>query len=443
MALLVAALEGQSRELLDTLLMRLPTWVRRDERMLRFLTHENQVQAVWVRFLDGNTHWWSSLSWQARILCIYRAAKEDVAPGAVASLADDHPFVRAALAICRARSCPREASQLSRQAHDLIEQTVAQQVWDRTEPLDLYPILPLCGPRKVTYCEGYPWLTVEERHQGVTRTPHAMCPRAGYPYACFVDHVTAEASTFRFPQVGSRLYPDLARSWQYWSWLELLHACGVIPNPPNIAAPGGYVQQLSGWINRINEIRSRLRCRHCQAMMVPNYGYGRHLPIYRVTVFGCTQAGAEHNHDIYLSHCWACKQIIDSRDIGAPKVGNRYICLHCGSGPMNPTDFRQGDICPACGAPDMIVEGRHPPTRRCTTCGRLITLPPRNKVTGSGALPANARWYTHLLHGDNVTVEDLYPRGNIAGPPDDDAYYESLAEYYEDTTGEVDLGLVE
>lgn len=178
---------------------------------------------------------------------------------------------------------------------------------------------------------------------------------------------------------GARIYPNLELDWKDWSLLELLESCGVTPKHPELRTSDEYVNKVAGWINRLNEVRSHLGCSVCGQVMIPNYTYALNLlSAYRVTVFSCQQQG--HDQNIYLSHCWACEGFIDSRESHL-RVEAYYLCLRCGSGPQRSEFYRQGDICPKCGAFE-LSETR---TRifKCEKCGHSIYLPPTHKLTGN------------------------------------------------------------
>ncbi len=176
---------------------------------------------------------------------------------------------------------------------------------------------------------------------------------------------------------GACLYAECSQEWRNWSLLELIEATGVVPDLPELQKPDEYVSKLSGWVNRLNEIRERLRCSVCKQMMIPNYKYAKNLARYNMTVASC-QSGEGHDQNIYLNHCWACREIIDSRE-SRIQVEKRYICIHCGSGPQKSDTYTQGDICPKCGARGMTGEGR---SRLCSACNHSIRLPAAHHLTG-------------------------------------------------------------
>src|SRR5262249_31181808 len=137
---------------------------------------------------------------------------------------------------------------------------------------------------------------------------------------------------------------------------------------------------LAGWLNRLNEIRERLRCSYCGHLMKPRMKYAKNLARYNATVVNC-DGGVGHDHDIYLNHCWACRVIIDSPE-SPIRVDGFYLCVHCGSGNAKSNIFTKGDGCPKCGAPEMRTSHRK---CVCVSCQHTIRLPADHNLTGPRA----------------------------------------------------------
>lgn len=243
--------------------------------------------------------------------------------------------------------------------------------------------------------------------------------RGGRPAATLAQEgiPLAQAQEDVFYQMrGAHIQPLRTLSWQNWSLHELLASARVTPDLRDLRAPEEYVSLLTGWVNRLIDIRERLKCRHCGGVMRPHYGYARHLAAYRVTIISCPAEGSEHDKDVYLNHCWACSSIIDSRD-SRHQAGGLYICEACGSAPRPPREddkvdidataraqrlaelrqmsaagvghraeltadtFAQGDICPRCGAEGMLF--RHASIyRKCWRCDHQLDIPAAEKRTG-------------------------------------------------------------
>lgn len=183
---------------------------------------------------------------------------------------------------------------------------------------------------------------------------------------------------------GARIYPDQSFDWRKWSLAEYFEALGVVTTHEELRLPEEYVTRLSGWVNRINDIRERIRCRGCKNIMVADKGYAKHLAAYNATVFHCKAMtpGCFHDRGVYLSHCWACHRPIDSRQARFKSPSNYYICLECGSGEKKSVTFTQGDLCPACGTANMQLEPIPSREMVCRSCDHAITLPGENSITG-------------------------------------------------------------
>ena len=110
-----------------------------------------------------------------------------------------------------------------------------------------------------------------------------------------------------------------------------------------------FLIKLAGYLNRVREVVSRMRCRECGQLMAPDINYSRTsvyefengrivqkdmAAAYRVTVFFCKNDWCGSFDDrVYLSHCisHACHSLIDSRDCSTKCDQGRYVCLECGS----------------------------------------------------------------------------------------------------------------
>lgn len=240
--------------------------------------------------------------------------------------------------------------------------------------------MPYCKPTevKVKYCEGKLWEREEIQTTGEAKiVTSAYCPRARNNCNLFEPN---RSSNSNFGLYGARLSAECSQDWKNWSLLELFKAVDIVPSMPDLRKPEDYLPKLSGWINRINEIRSRLKCSVCEDIMPHNIEYSQFSTRFRVTVFSYKH-GEGHDHNIYLNECWGCSEIIDSREsrYQSPEK-NYYICIHCGSGTQHSNTYTQGDICPKCGTIGMKVSKRY---RNCHSCNHSIKLPEERKITGS------------------------------------------------------------
>ena len=173
---------------------------------------------------------------------------------------------------------------------------------------------------------------------------------------------------------------NIDADWRHWTLLEFIEVCNIDIKIINLFNKYEYVPKMCGWVNRINEIRERLRC-SCGRTLISNKKYSKNLAAYNATVFNCKEEG-NHDKNVYISHCWACREIIDSRENKQKYNNEMYLCLECGSGPIKSNDFTQGDICPKCGTRDMAyISDKY---RKCINmeCEHEIRIPPTHKITG-------------------------------------------------------------
>ncbi|OYD89520.1 hypothetical protein CDG77_18685 [Nostoc sp. 'Peltigera membranacea cyanobiont' 213] len=373
------------------LIDRLPDGVKYKEPILQsfhFLLPEDQIRLVWSFIADGSLFIWHYLSREAKILCVYRLAKENTNISLFITefkrIHNTNPendnLIRCVLKILWAKEHPNRSNEVFQEVHELLINYVIQYAKNSTEPINLDPLLPYCKPTevKVKYCEGKLWEREEIQTTGEAKIViSAYCPRARNNCNLFEPN---RSSNSNFGLYGARLSAECSQDWKNWSLLELFKAVDIVPSMPDLRKPEDYLPKLSGWINRINEIRSRLKCSVCEDIMPHNIEYSQFSTRFRVTVFSCKH-GEDHDHNIYLNECWGCSEIIDSREsrYQSPEK-NYYICIHCGSGTQHSNTYTQGDICPKCGTIGMKVSKRY---RNCHSCNHSIKLPEERKITGS------------------------------------------------------------
>ncbi len=413
----------------------LPPWLDDVDILLRFRSPRSQVDIVWRHPISTRYARWRYLSWQAKILMIYRLAFERSLRTEQLPDGDDNPFVAAVLDLLAASRNTVSKGTAFRWAHERIQDAIVTNAWTSTAPFDLSPLLPPCTAPNVpvAYCEGRSWPDKEAIASDENQTDRAYCPRARTlcwtvpgplsPKAARSGSILRGARLFNDVLLavgpdgasagsilrGARLFSDVSRPWWDWSLQELLAYLEIEPRLPDLRDPQDYVGSLSGWVNRLNEIRERLACRSCGGIMTTNMKYAKHLAVYRSTVFSCPH-GAGHDVDVYLSHCWACRGPIDSRDCPIYVDGYR-VCLACGSGPQKSQTYRQGTICPKCGARDMREIGAFGRRLQCAVCQHIIKLPPSEKLTGPplachSSPSATAPDGMHDL--DDLYLEDSY-----------------------------------
>ncbi len=282
-----------------------------------------------------------------------------------------------ALILLWARDNPSNSIAAFRRAHQIFEDTVVRQAWDAADSIDLHVLLPSCEPKIVSYCEGRHWITTEDKEAGYEIAVRAFCPRTKNScepsFIPIYEDVRLSCSNY-----GARLYAECSHSWKDWSILELLSSSNITPSLVGLRNPEEYVSKLAGWVNRLNEIRKRLRCSTCGEIMRPNVSYAKLLAKFSVTILSCGN-GINHDQDVYLNECWGCNAIIDSRE-NQQRVEKYYLCLQCGSGPQNNSKYSQGTICPKCGATPMHqINNRD---YNCLTCNHKIRVPEEWHLTG-------------------------------------------------------------
>jgi hypothetical protein len=242
-------------------------------------------------------------------------------------------------------------------AHKVLVEYIMQQARDLPLEVEirlrLLPDCPVIG-MTVRYCEGQPW----------PRKNVAWCPtgRAGCS-----PHGTSEDA----PLQGARLRPDTSLKVSRWSLLEVLERGGVTPALQGLPTPWHYAGRLGGWVNRLHKMRARLRCRMCNEPLVPEWQFAVRNAVYNTTVFGNHLCG--HGGRVYLSHCWSCGSMIDSRDCRVRHEG-WYVCMACGSAEESSTSFSPGDICPKCGAKGMSSSDADE-RKTCSGCQHQIRSP--------------------------------------------------------------------
>ena len=347
-----------------------------DDTLWASLDPRTQIDLVWQLPDAAFVQNWHRLDDATRVLAIYRAVHEHSRAGLLVAMAGDDIRFQTALSML-ADIGGKGSDTAFQNGHRLFQDYVVETAWWSTESLDFTPLLPRCYMdwlSGVRHCEGRAWPTEEDRTAGAKRASRAFCPRTRSE--C---QLASEAT----PD-GARIYPLPALPWEEWSLAELMDALNIEPRLPELRSPQEYVPRLSGWINRLNEIRSRLKCSVCGQLMRPHLGYAKNLARYNVTVVSCVR-GEGHDNNIYFNHCWGCKAIIDSRE-SRFRVEGFYICIHCGSGPPESLTYSQGDVCPACGCTRMQASDDYSGRMECTSCHHTIRLPPKHNLTGKGSL---------------------------------------------------------
>jgi len=236
--------------------------------------------------------------------------------------------------------------------HAALQTEIVDRSWDLSQNLDYNNLLPLCTRGVTEYCEGKPW-PAKNISDPFDRA--AFCPRMRKP--CMESD-------------GARIWPQNDLETEKWTLLELLSHEHITPVVSGLSNPEEYVPRMAGWINRINEIREKIRCSNCGSVMISNKKYSKNFAAYNATVFNCAH-GDGHDHNVYLSHCWACRTIIDSRQNRIKDKDGYYLCLQCGSGSRQ-SQYNPGEICPQCGSGPMKQAPQWNRVFHCPRCSHTI-----------------------------------------------------------------------
>lgn len=370
----------------DEFLFLLPEEIIILDPFLQFLPPKRQVELTWESVVNNTWSEWYRISSKAKILTIFRALKENIEfPEASLFKSETDPVVRFSCLLFWAKF---NKNLLFSQVHLCFQEYVTTIAWELDFPLDFSPLLPSCKNESVThvkYCEGRYWKEKQIEKNGKKQTlTIAFCPRLKKECEVF----NGQDSSGNCQYYGARLLPVLSQDWSEWSMLELLNACNITPVLRGLRDPIGYVPKVSGWINRLMEIRERLKCSVCQKVMIPNQKYAYRWAAYNMTIVSCN-CGNGHDNNVYLNHCWGCYSIIDSRE-SRHQLEGLYICINCGSGPQDSGTYSQGDVCPNCGVKVRMNSIDHFNRRlRCNSCGHQIQLPPKRKLSGPEAVKSN------------------------------------------------------
>lgn len=341
--------------------------IKIQKNIFYLLSPIKQVDIAWkISNID-----WNMLCNKAKVLFIYRMAKENVNISILDGIQERNHVVQSMLSMLWAKYHANESQrkEVFVQLHTRIQNAVLYLSKIPNDKIDLWPILPKCQVlSRIEYCEGRPWPTEEDKLYRRENASRIYCPRKKNKcnrVACINGHIYGDA----------RVYPDRNLSWDNWSLLELMEECNIKPNLNELRNNKEYVCRLGGWVNRLNEIRKRLKCKKCDKSMINNFGYAKNLAVYNSTVVSCNELEEGHDKNVYLSHCWNCHEVIDSRE-GSVREEGFYLCIHCGNGPQESETYYPGKRCPKCGSYNMnnvyngFIRGIH----TCLKCGHSITV---------------------------------------------------------------------
>ncbi|MCA0970771.1 cold shock domain-containing protein [Halobacillus litoralis] len=356
------------------LVSRLPQSFQKNPSFFLYVPGPHQVELMWERLLLNPLDVWEELSYEGKAFAIYRHAKEHRQMDSINEIGrrESSKILKAMLLFLYAASESRAVGRnLFKRAHAYIQEDILDMAQDMSRDVNVSPLLPSCSERVVKHCEGVYWdATDYETNEKVTKI---FCPRTKSECPAW-SKVTRR---------GAILRADQTKDYRDWSLHELLSYSSVTPELPDLQDPSEYVNKLSGWVNRIREIRERLKCSGCKTYMTNNFTYAKELARYRSTVVNCSSSEkGPHDTNVYLNHCWGCNEVIDSRE-SPVRIDGYYICQGCGSGPQKHKTYRQGTRCPKCAGHDMQQTSSDGRTYQCQDCSHIIRIPPWFRLTGS------------------------------------------------------------
>ncbi len=257
------------------------------------------------------------------------------------------------------------------------------------------------------YCESCVWddapIGKNEYGENIQKTV-TYCPR-------LKNNPTKEKE----PQY-SRLYPNYDLPINEWSVTELVEKLDLevvheFINPKSksvkVRKNGELFNTFGAAFNRLWELREVLKCRNCGQYLtfskpsdtkkVTNIGdltTRLHRAIFGFTLFHCKNKNCtEHQKGVYLSYCWHCGEIIDSRD-SPVKIRGLYSCMHCGAGYQDSNgEIVEGDDgikyaifpgtlcpkctkCPKCGCQELTIKSAESGFKlKCNRCGEEFFAP--------------------------------------------------------------------
>jgi hypothetical protein len=187
-----------------------------------------------------------------------------------------------------------------------------------------------------------------------------------------------------------QVIPNERNDYKQFNIYEWLQHYGVSYRNKEKPTKYDFPVKLSGYFNRLKELKEILNCRDCDRQMVPDWKYANPLLLeyqidtkgkkyknksaaYRVTVFHChNNECGEHKRRYKISHCIECGKIIDSRDEVNKCDEGLNICNACyGCCERHKKEEREKDLvqfhCPQCSFRAIrIYEKKHIRWAFCT-----------------------------------------------------------------------------
>lgn len=345
-------------------------------QLFELLESDEQIELIW-NYNRNREEFWNNLNDKTKLFLIYRSLSENLnIEYMYNNIEGESLIIRNSLILIKAKDYEAQGKKAFSNFHNEFIEYVVDLAWSSNEKLDFSAFLPKCDLDIIDYCEGRPWPTNEDIQRNDDKSSRAFCPRTGHE--CRISEEQFTQSDF---YIGARLYANRNLNWKNWSLLELLDYSKIKASVVDLRSNVEYVPKLCGWINRLNEIRLRLKCSFCSKPLVPNYKYAKNFAAYNVTVASCSESENPHDKNIYFNHCWYCSSIIDSRECTI-QIDNMYVCINCASGPQENHTYRQGSICPKCGGSQIKSTSSDGRRKKCLSCGHEFRIPTEKYLTG-------------------------------------------------------------
>ena len=367
---------------------------------------------------------WPHFTTNEKLLAVHYLLANNIAlPNEINESSEDHPIVKAYLKLIHG-ALNNQKEQASLDAHNHIIDGVLKKVpapgakvtISQAELLiDFERAIPRCGMPEtsgVRFCEGN-YRTKPSYSDYLRKIPaRDITPDMRFEYECHCPRLERKKGGYRNSgcpvEIGSgdgvaRLFESRQLPWTQWTILEVLAILGYPPNLISYFRASGYkpriqdakinhneyANKIAAVVNRIDDLRDRLRCgwrnghidpkAGCGKPLKPDFSYRVFPAAYGITVTGGCEEESSGPHDVstYFNHCKRCVTIIDSREspIKDDSLINTYVCSSCGGwGQEGRGEFKK---CGKCGSYDCYERESNPKSIQCRRCRH--TWNPPNK----------------------------------------------------------------
>lgn len=367
-----------------------------------FLPVLERVELVYNQ-LPNNKKLWSEQEPLVKNYLIYKMTEQNVKKRTQEWLTNElirqfgenekHPLIKVCLRLLYA-GLNKQNPNMEEAVLNPIDQVILQQA-NGQNGFDMLALLPRCNIKNsyVRHCEGRYIVYHNTFPDGTVEVDEVQyCPRLRK--SCYLAEYVEEGGPVHMIE-GSHVGPNFQLPYSYWSLQEMLTFANLEPLGETLIREKGidyYTNKIAGWVNRLEKLIQRMKCSACSEPFKVDFEFSkRYEAAYNTTTFNChtneKNENLGHDYRIYLSHCYHCSQLIDSRESKYQiyKNNSYYICIHCASaGPSieyNPPwdstpkrKYQQGDICPKCNYRDKPMEKKNIKWRKCTSCNHEIKI---------------------------------------------------------------------